>query len=229
MFATNEGDLLGRQWRSKLEYHDRRISELAAYLQKRGRKPNQHVRYRQRVTALRGWVESEVGRVLNRLVVTKAPAELVVERLDFRAPGLSRRLNRLLSNIGRSAIEAKLKDLEERFGIAVRKVMAAYSSQADSACGYVDKKNRTAQAKFSCRWCGNRQHADVNAARNLLERRSLENTGASQASRDALLGSLVRQHTERFNRPRGRSADPRLSNPYFRSWSAKVTSKDSYG
>ena len=84
---------------------------------------------------MRGWLESEVGRCLNRLVATRAPAELVVERLDFRAPGLSRRLNRLLSNMGRGFFEAKLKDLEERFGITCNKVIAAYSSQADSACG----------------------------------------------------------------------------------------------
>ncbi|SAL80491.1 hypothetical protein AWB68_05869 [Caballeronia choica] len=74
---------------------------------------------------MRGWLESEVGRCLNRLVAVRAPAELVIERLDFRAPGLSRQLNRLLSNMGRGFIEAKLKDLEERFGITCRKVIAA--------------------------------------------------------------------------------------------------------
>ena len=67
---------------------------------------------------------------------------------------------------------------------------------------------------------GHRRHADVNAARNLIQRRSLDNTGTSRASRDALLGALVSQHVARYNRPRGRSADPRLSNPYFRSWAA---------
>ncbi|MEZ2352120.1 hypothetical protein [Caballeronia sp. RCC_10] len=46
---------------------------------------------------MRGWLESEVGRCLNRLVAARAPAELVLERLDFRAPGLSRRLNRLFT------------------------------------------------------------------------------------------------------------------------------------
>ena len=41
---------------------------------------------------------------------------------------------------------------------------------------------------------------------------------------DALRDGLVRQHIARFNRPRGRSADPRLCNPYFRSWAASVRS-----
>jgi putative transposase len=216
LFATDQGDLIGRQWISKLEYHDRRIGELAASLQKRGLRPNRHVRYRKRVAALRGWIKSEIGRCMNRLVKVRAPAEIIVEKLDFHAPGLSRRLNRLLSNMGRGAIEAKLKELEERLGIKCKKVPAAYSSQTDSVCGYVDKRNRRKQAEFHCLWCGHHQHADVNAARNLIQRRSMEShSGTSRASRDALLGELVRQHTERFARPRGRSADPRLSNPYF--------------
>ncbi|MCE4546350.1 zinc ribbon domain-containing protein [Caballeronia sp. PC1] len=222
LLATDQGDLVGRQWRSKLDYHDRRITELAAYLQKRGLKPNHSSRYRARVSALRGWLKSEVNRCLNRLVAVRAPAEVIVERLDFQAPGLSRRLNRLISNMGRGFIEAKLKDLEERFGIRCTKVIAAYSSQTDSACGYVDKNNRTAQARFKCRWCGHRQHADVNAARNLVRRRSPGLTDTGRASRDALLSALVRQHVERFTRPRGRPADPRLSNPYFSAWAASV-------
>ncbi|SKC99170.1 Putative transposase DNA-binding domain-containing protein [Burkholderia sp. CF099] len=217
LFATDQGDLIGRQWRSKLEDHDRRITGLARDLQKRGIRPNHSERYRARVSALRGWLKSEVNRCLSRLVASRAPAEIAVEQLDFRAPGLSRRLNRLISNMGRGFIEAKLKDLEERFGIRSTKIIAAYSSQTDSACGYVDTKNRKQQT-FRCLWCGHRTHADVNAARNLVRRRSLGVTGFARTSRDALLGALVRQHIERFTRPRGGPADPRLSNPYFRSW-----------
>ncbi|CAD6563388.1 hypothetical protein ACFQ3P_42435 [Paraburkholderia sabiae] len=112
--------------------------KLAQYLQKRGLKPNRHAQYRRYVAAMRGWLESEVGRCLNGLVAVRTPAELVFERLDLRAPGLSRWLNRLISDIG----------------ITCRKVIAAYSSQADSARGYVDKNNRTDQAKLKCLWCG---------------------------------------------------------------------------
>lgn len=34
--------------------------------------------------------------------------------------------------------------------------------------------------KFKCLWCEHRRHADVNAARNLIQRRSLGNTGMSR-------------------------------------------------
>ncbi len=72
------------------------------------------------------------------MVATRAPAEIVTELLDFRAPGLSRRLNRLLGTFGKGCLEAKLEDLEERFGIALVKVNPAYSSQQCSSCSYVD-------------------------------------------------------------------------------------------
>lgn len=105
----------------------------AQYLQKRGLKPSQHARYRKYVAAMRGWLESEVGRSLNRLVAEHAPAELVIERPDLRAPELSRRLKRLLSNMGRGFLDAKRKDVEERFGITFRKGIAACFSQVDWA------------------------------------------------------------------------------------------------
>jgi hypothetical protein len=55
LFATDLGDLAGRQWRAKVEHHDRRITELATYLHNRGLKPNRSARYRARVSAQRGW------------------------------------------------------------------------------------------------------------------------------------------------------------------------------
>ena len=47
-----------------------------------------------------------------------------------------------MQNCGRSIIQAKLADLEDRFGITSTEVNPAYSSQSCNACGYVDKRNR---------------------------------------------------------------------------------------
>lgn len=44
------------------------------------------------------------------------------------------------------------------------------TSRTCSRCGYVSKKNRPSQEKFSCRRCGFTCHADFNAARNLAQR-----------------------------------------------------------
>ncbi len=47
------------------------------------------------------------------------------------------------------------------------KVPAAYTSQRCSACGHVHTENRKGE-KFRCRECGHEDHADVNAAKNIL-------------------------------------------------------------
>ncbi|MER5624998.1 transposase [Streptosporangium sp. NPDC002544] len=57
-----------------------------------------------------------------------------------------------------------------RAGVALIFVDPAYTSQACSACGHVDKKNRPDQAGFACTSCGFAEHADVNAARNIASR-----------------------------------------------------------
>jgi putative transposase len=58
----------------------------------------------------------------------------------------------------------------KRAGVVVVQVDPAYTSQACSACGYVDRANRQDQATFCCRSCGFAGHADWNAARNIAER-----------------------------------------------------------
>lgn len=228
LLATSDGGLLGQRWKERLEWHDRRITRLTAQLQRQGLKPNSSVRYRTYVQALRGWVASEVGRTLNRLVHTHAPAEIVTELLDFRAPALSRRLNRLIGKFGKGCLEAKLKDLEERFGIALVKVNPAYTSQLCNSCGYVDKRNRKEQSTFSCLFCGSKRHADGNAACNLRDRRSAPAEDCKR-HRKGILTDLVEGFNKAHPRPRVRStgakaraADPRLSNPHFRGWALEV-------
>lgn len=227
LFATDRGDLLGRGWLDHLRAQDARITKLAAYRQRHGMKPRSE-RYKRYVAALRGFIRSEIGRILNRLVATRAPAEIVVERLNFQNPALSRRLNRILSKFGKNEVARKLKDLNERFGIEITEVNPAYSSQ-EHDCGYVDTRNRQRQAHFHCRWCNSTRHADVNAAQNLLRRRSDAAIGDVRRPKQAILAELVRRFNERFPRPQARPPDPRLSNPYFKDWKASVTSSHSAG
>ena len=222
LFATDEGDLLGRDWLKALRAYDRRITEIARGQQRRGRKPRDSARYRGAVAALRGFLRTEVGRVLSRLVAAKRPAALVLERLDFRNPALSRRLNAIVQNCGRSVIRATLADLHDRFGVVAKEINPAYTSQVCSACGCVDKNNRPSQARFRCLWCGHALHADRNAARNVGQRRALA-IGSVLQRKDAVLGEVVRAFSERrvrslrSGRPGARDcpADPRDANPYF--------------
>jgi putative transposase len=222
LFATDEGDQLGRDWLKALRRYDHRITGIVRHVQRSGGRPRDSRRYREAVTALRGFIRTEVGRVLNALVAAKQPATLVLEGLDFQNPALSRHLNRLIQNCGRSVIRAKLADLHDRFGVDAEEVNPAYTSQTCSACGYVDKKNRPSQARFRCLWCGNTMHADCNAARNIGGRRAVSIRSVFQR-KDAVLGEVVRAFTERRVRAlrsgrtgaRGCPADPRDANPYF--------------
>jgi putative transposase len=50
---------------------------------------------------MRGWIKSEIGRCLNRLAKVRAPAKIIVTKLNFRDPGLSRCINKLLSDMVR--------------------------------------------------------------------------------------------------------------------------------
>jgi putative transposase len=81
------------------------------------------------------------------------------------------------NNLGRSIADASWSKFAEllRYKLAwtggtLIEVPAAYSSQECSRCGHVDEKNRLTQAKFNCVKCGYEDHADLNAAKNILHR-----------------------------------------------------------
>jgi len=77
-------------------------------------------------------------------------------------------LNRSIAERGWHQIERFLDyKLAERGGKLV-KVNPAFTSQTCACCGTVDKASRESQARFVCRSCGHEDHADVNAARNIL-------------------------------------------------------------
>jgi putative transposase len=77
-------------------------------------------------------------------------------------------LNRAILSKGWHQFALALASAARYTGTTVVKVPAAYTSQRCSACGHVDPKSRESQAVFRCTHCTHREHADVNAARNVL-------------------------------------------------------------
>ncbi len=78
-------------------------------------------------------------------------------------------LNRAILTKGWYGFEAALKSASRYSGTQVVKVPAAFTSQRCSACGHVDPKSRESQAVFRCiHWLRPAEHADVNAAKNIL-------------------------------------------------------------
>jgi transposase len=71
-------------------------------------------------------------------------------------------------------------------GLFVETVSPEYTSLRCAECGYTDDENRPRRDEFVCRECGNRNHADYNAAKNVAdaylrrEQQSSRRRGVSQ-------------------------------------------------
>jgi len=125
-----------------------------------------------------------------------APAKLVTERVNFSHPDLSRAMNRLLRNCGRTIVRKKLESLKEDRHIQNQELNGAYSSQG-CRCGYVDAKNRKSQSEFECKFCGLTMNADVKSAKVIDGRSSAPNLGAKYISKRSVLDELVKRFIER--------------------------------
>ncbi|MCX8076398.1 MAG: RNA-guided endonuclease TnpB family protein, partial [Aquificaceae bacterium] len=174
LFTTDRGDLLGRDFYLKVKEYAEKIDKLQRNLQGQKIKPLQSKRYQRLNHKLSEYVKSEIRRILNRIVKLYRPAKLVVEDLRYFLKRVindfPKAVKRVLVRFGLGEIKKKLKELQEEYGIEVVYVNPAYTSQACSNCGYVDKENRKSRSEFECKLCGKKLHADVNASRNLLDR-----------------------------------------------------------
>jgi putative transposase len=81
-----------------------------------------------------------------------------------------RGLNRSIHAQAWGTFRTRLTDKATRTDspVLVVAVPAANTSRRCSDCGHVAKENRKSQAVFLCQSCGHHEHADVNAAKNIL-------------------------------------------------------------
>lgn len=77
-------------------------------------------------------------------------------------------LSKAILSKGWYRFERGLTSVSRYTGTKVVKVPAAFTSQRCSACGHVDPKSRESQAVFRCTSCTHSEHADINAAKNIL-------------------------------------------------------------
>ena len=172
MFTTSDGERHGLSSFTKLKIWDEELLQLTKELQKQSIKLSTNERYNQLQRRIKSYFKNEICRILNKLA-KKNVGVFVVEKLDFRATGLSKRMNRLISRTYRSIIKAKLARLEEQYGIQIVAVNPAYTSQECSRCHHVSKHNRKSQKDFVCQHCHFSCNADINAGRVINQRRSL--------------------------------------------------------
>ena len=215
LFATDKGDLFGRNFLDVLKAFDEKITKRMASLQKRKIKPRDDKKYRQYVDKLRDYLNNEINRLINRLIKIYKPKKIVVEMLDFKSPDLSKRLNRLVQNFGKKYIKQKLQRLQELYGIEIIEINPAYTSQECSSCGYVDKQNRKNTQEFECRACKNKINAQINGAKNILKRSSL---GSLYLTKKQVLKILTERYLERLKGCKSPPLDILKGNPYLKDY-----------
>jgi putative transposase len=219
LFATDRGNLFGRDFMHRLVYYDNRISSLAANRQRQGL-PIRSPKYNRRVKEFNSFLKNEINRLLNRIITIYKPAAIVVEKIDFRKPDLSKRMNRLLSWFGKSIVKKKLESLNEKYEIEIAHVNPSYSSHQCSTCDYVDKANKIKQSVFKCKCCNTRIHADVNAARIHLVRSSdkVIDIYKSETAVLRILTGRFLSNAERTPRLYSKAKGLLPYNPYFKDY-----------
>lgn len=127
----------------------------------------------------RDWIEQTTTALVREYDL------IAVERLNVRGmvrsakgtleePGVNVRakagLNRAILAQCWGAWLARLKQKAALCGVEVIEVSARNTSRRCRACGHTASENRDSQAEFRCVACGHEDHADTNAALNILER-----------------------------------------------------------
>jgi putative transposase len=101
-------------------------------------------------------------------------------------------LNRAILSKGWNQFAVALSSAARYTGTRVVTVPPHFTSLRCSACGHVDQKSRESQAVFRCSNCQHTEHADVNAAKNILAAR-LAVTACGDTSRPSCLDASSNQ------------------------------------
>lgn len=118
-----------------------------------------------------GWVRFRLSRPLDSALLRSATLTRSAKG-TVEAPGSNVKaksgLNRAILSKGWHLFASALTSASRYSGTRVVVVPAQHTSQPCSACGHVDSKSRESQAVFRCTHCSYTEHADVNAAKNIL-------------------------------------------------------------
>jgi putative transposase len=120
----------------------------------------------------------------------------------------------MLQNFGKRYIKEKLERLQDLYGIEIVEINPAYTSQECNSCGYVDRDNRKDTQGFECKACGNKTNAQINGAKNILKRSSLE----GNLTKKQVLKMLIERYLERLKGCKSPPLDVIRDNPYFKDY-----------
>lgn len=102
--------------------------------------------------------------------LTKTYGSIALEDLNLDFMIKNGKLAKHVHDAGLGMFREMLEDKAARRGVLITYVDPAYTSQTCHECGCVDAANRPERHIFKCVACGYENHADINAAKNILKR-----------------------------------------------------------
>lgn len=124
-----------------------------------------------------GIVVVEDLKIINMAKASKGIVETSAKSASAKR-GLNRSILQQSWGLFFEMLEYKVKARGGKFV----KVDPRHTSQTCNCCGHVSKENRLSQSKFVCTACGHTANADVNAAKNILDRGIHGNNAYSKTS-----------------------------------------------
>jgi putative transposase len=171
VIADSDGNLIKNP--KHLDATAKRLARAQRSVSRRKKGSKNREKAKRRVAVLHRKVRRQREHVLHEISarLSKSHAIVVVENLQIgNMVKCNRGLARSILGAGWGRLIEMLKYKLAWTGGFVAAVPAAYSSQTCHACGHVDAKSRKTQSVFECVKCGIREHADLNAAKVLLQR-----------------------------------------------------------
>jgi putative transposase len=195
--AFSNGTLVGSV--NSFRKHESALAREQRKLARKQKGSGNWKKQKQRISGIHHTIANVRSDFLHKLSaeVSQNHATVFVERLNIRGmsatargteeePGRNVRakagLNKSILDQGWFEFRRQLDYKLTWRGGSLVEVESRYSSQRCSRCGHTEKQNRKSQSEFVCLRCGSMQHADVNAAMNIL---TVGQTGmACQANRN---------------------------------------------
>ena len=167
-YGTFHGKLTKRHQRDRAKR--RRKAKLRACLKKKGveKLPSTSSASGRRLSR---HVRQEINRAVNQMLLDHPDARIIYEDLSVASMRFkAKAMNAYVYASNLAHIPKQISWATAKRGMAAHTVKAAYSSQECHRCHSTDRANRPNQQTFCCMVCGQRDHADHNAAVNLARR-----------------------------------------------------------
>jgi putative transposase len=191
---------------ARIGRYERRMKRLQQAASRKKKGSNNRAKVRRRLAACHARIAATRRDFLHQRTteLVRGHALIVVEDLAVKsmtasaagtvdAPGKNVHakagLNRSILRNGWSMARGMLEYKAAWSGVMLVAVPPAFTSQQCSSCGHTAAENRKTQAVFECVTCGHREHADRNAAKNILRRGEEMLSGGRPASTAGYAGT----------------------------------------